>query len=65
MDQLEANVRAKLKADPNDDLRYPKWPKIARHYRQCIARGMKLAQATDLALANLSGSNRHDTLREQ
>lgn len=63
MSELESRIRLRLKADPNDDLRYPKWPNIKRHYEQRIAQGMKLAYAVDQAYCNLSGSNRHDTPR--
>lgn len=62
MDQLEANIRARLRLKADDSIGL-RWPKIARHYRARLGKGMTLAEATHLALANLSGSNRHDTIR--
>lgn len=41
----------------------PRGQKIIKHYEQRIAAGMKLSYAVDQALANLSGSNRHDAIR--
>lgn len=62
MDQLEANIRARLKLHANAALP-SRWERIAKHYRDRLTKGMTLAEATHLALANLSGSNRHDTIR--
>lgn len=61
MTELEANIKAKLKLTELPT----RAASILNHYHKCIAKGMKLAYATDLALANLSGSNRHDTIRGQ
>lgn len=67
MSELEARLRYKLKLYPSANGNQPpmpaRWPAIKRHYEARIAQGMKLAYAVDQAYCNLSGSNRHDTVR--
>lgn len=62
MSELEARIRVKLRISASDAMP-SRWPAIQRHYEQRIAQGMKLAYAVDQAFCNLSGSNRHDTMR--
>lgn len=62
MTEFMQRIQIKVKGSILADDRY--W-RILNHYERQIAKGMKISYAFECALANLSGSNRHDTIRGQ
>lgn len=59
MSALEVRVKQAIGIADKQPIAHWKWPRVSRHYQQCIDRGMSLNRAVDLVLEDMEGRAWH------